>query len=391
MKKRNITLISLLATMVAVPSMAMQENTVRVTQTSDVNTLKQQDKDVIYFSQSGLSTDGAEVKNSAGKGLPLKLAITKIIPQDWAIKPTGNFEEAIVSWKGGISWPLIVRNIASNEAIFVHLDWVQKIASIHVPGNTNTEVEIAQNNGVMTDDDKQAFRKEQRQRWVLRDDDNVKARTKDENVANLIEQYSASQESNRQYIKELNETNESLERNLETIKERLAREKAKREAVEKRYAVLNPAGVTEEKDAIQLAEEYKQRNILPYNKSFDYFTNGGGHADIIDARTPATYIAKQGKVHEVLAAWANDLGWHFEKVTNVTHDNPYEGEFKGTFIEASIKLVSIFENSRRPIDVQFIPDVKYTDPDTGEVKHGVIRLIDYDYKKNYDRTQPMSR
>lgn len=388
MKNRKLTIISLLATAIASQAVALPSQTVTVTQTSDVNTLNQQNKDVIYFSQSGLSTEAAPIRKSAGNGLPLSMMITKIIPSDWAIKPTGNFEDAIVSWQGGISWPLIIRNIASDEAIFIHLNWTQKIASIHVPGNTNTETVIAQDNGSMSDEERQEFRKAQRQRWAVRDDEKIRDNANDDAKKNLLAQYQASQDSNRQYIKDLNAQNETLNRDLEAMKSRLEKEKEERQRLEDHYAVLTPKGAAVEKDAVALAGEFRERVILPYNDSFDYFSNGGGHADVIDARTPATYIAKQGTVHEVLASWADALGWHFEKVTNVSHKNPYEGVFKGTFIEAAIELTSIFENSKRPIDVQFIPDVKYTDPDTGVTKHGVIRLIDFDYQRNTSRKQP---
>ena len=392
MKKRNLVFFGVIAALASSQALAIQNRTVSVTQTSDVNTLKQQSKNVVYFSQSGLSTEESPVMKSAGKGWPLNRALSKIIPSEWVIKPSGNYESAIVSWQGGISWPLIVRNISSNEAIFVHLDWVQKIASVHVPGDTNTEVALTKSEAKnMTDEDKQAFRKEQRQRWVLRDDASSNNRAGDDSVESLIKKYQASQDSNRQYIKDLNENNQSLERSLEEMKRRLDEERAKREAVENKYAVLNPVNAAETKDAVQLAKEYRERTVLPFDSSFNYFTNGGGHADVIDARTPATFIAKQGSVYSVIKSWADEMGWHVDKLTNVTHSNPYEREFKGTFIEVGIELVSIFENSKRPIDIRFISDVKYVDPDTKEVKHGVVQIIDYDYKANYNRTQPMSR
>ncbi len=136
----KIFLTSVIAAMVSA-TLSSASNAEVVKYTDDA-TLQQQNGEH-YFSQSGISGEKVEPIETAGADMSLAIATNLIVPDSWVVKPSGNFDNAVVSWKGGVTWPLILRNIANDEGIYISLDWVQKIVSINVPGQTESETQIA--------------------------------------------------------------------------------------------------------------------------------------------------------------------------------------------------------------------------------------------------------
>lgn len=350
-----------------------------VIKVTDAATLQQQ-QGAKYFSQRGISGEKAEVLETAGADRSLTLAMKMLVPDDWFIQPSGNYEQAVVSWKGGVSWPIIIRNIAENEGIYVSLDWILKTVTINVPGQTQSESELVQKGSTVLDEGRQAFRKKQRDSWSKRSDIERELSTERNQLASIMEKQRASQIANQEFIANLNDSNNELARQKTTLEQALEAERNKREKIERKYAVIDPVlGPKTEIDATQLFTEYEKAWVLPFDKSFEYFIKGG-HSDLIETHTPATYIAKSGSVRHVLEMWADAVGWEIDYIAEVNHKNPFEVEFKGSFIESSRELVRIFERSDRAIDIQFYPDVKIERKD-GTVRKGLAVVSDLNYNK----------
>lgn len=345
---------------------------------TDSATLQQQQGER-YFSQSGISGEVAEVIETAGADMQLSLATKQIIPDTWVIKPSGAFDSAVVSWKGGMSWPLIMNNIAQSEGIYITLDWIGKIASIHVPGQTKSELQIAKDNTSELDEERQQFRKKQRQAWEAKNFRDSQLYERDKQFENMLEKQKLSQKANQDYIANLGKTNRQLESNLNEIRTALELEQSKNKELIEKYAVIDPSLKPEkEKDAVELFSEYEKQWVLPFDSSFTYYKNGG-HSDIIEAHTPASYLAKKGSVEYVLQRWAERVGWYVEYSAGIQHKNPYETEIKGSFIEASTALIRVFEKSKRPLDIDYFPDV-IIEMEDGTKRKGLVKVTDLGYK-----------
>lgn len=345
---------------------------------TDSATLQQQQGER-YFSQSGISGEEAKEIETAGADMELTLATKLIVPDSWVVKPSGAFDSAVVSWKGGMSWPLIMRNIAQKEGIYISLDWIGKIATIHVPGKTSSELEIAKNNKDVLEEDRQDFRRKQRQQWEAKNFRDSQLYEKDKQFENMLEKQKMSQKANQDYIANLGKTNRQLEDNLNEMKAALELEQSKNKELIDKYAVIDPTLKAEKPiDSVELFKKYEESWVLPFDSSFTYYRNGG-HSDIIEAHTPATYIAKKGNVEDVLSKWAERVGWYVEYSAGIEHKNPYEVELKGSFIEASTALVRVFEKSKRPLDIDYFPDVVVQLED-GTKRKGLVKVTDLGYK-----------
>lgn len=333
-----------------------------------------------FFSQSGISGEKTDPIETAGADMSLSLATNILVPKSWNVKTSGNFEQAVVSWSGGLTWPNIMYNIAQNEGIYINLDWVQKIISINVPGSTRSESVIAKNTTSMLKEDRQAFRKKQRVQWGQVEFRDAELDKKDQLFENMIEKQKMSQKSNQEFISRLNGENSSLKDTIDKLNEKLELEKQARLSVEEKYSVIDPTLVKgEDVDAVTLFEEFNETWVKPLDSSFLYYKNGG-FSDRIQTHTPATYIAKRGSVKEVLNKWAEKVGWYVEYSAGVSHDNPYQEEYKGSFIESSRALVSVFIKSDRPLDIQFYPNV-VIDMEDGTKRYGLAKVTDYNFQR----------
>lgn len=345
---------------------------------TDDTALRQNKQQQQFFSQSGLSGEQSEVIIGAGEQRPLTHVTDIIIPKNWKIEKSGNFDMATVSWTGGLVWPQILRDIAQREGIFISLDWVTKVAAIHVPGE---RAQMAQMNEAAikskTDQQNANVKSEIAQQSERREQAVVKANNDRAQLDLLLTRTKDAQKSNQEFIDKLNENNRKFESDNSTLKELLEKERAEKAKLEEKYAVITP-GVTQSdspKDATALFRDHKERSVLPFDPSFEYFIKGG-HADVITPDTPATYLAKVGTVEAVVMAWCEEIGCKVEYRSGVQHYNNYEIELKGNFYQASRELVSIFKNSDRPLNIEFWPDVR-----VGNGKKGLVVISDLNFSK----------
>ncbi|MEG3764896.1 hypothetical protein [Alteromonas sp. 14N.309.X.WAT.G.H12] len=350
---------------------------------SDDATLLQQEN-AQYFSQSGLSGEEAQIVETGGAMLPLSLATSLIIPENWEIKPSGNFDNAVVSWKGGVSWPIIIRNIAENEGVYVTLDWTRKIASIYVPGSGKQQ-EIAGDKDLDTlDDARQEFRKAQRDEFERKQHYEQRTQEQKTQFEAILEQQRGAQEANQELIAQINKSRAEALEQKEALRTSLDEQREKYARLVEKYSVIDPTLTGKNQmDPTELFKEYQAASVLPYEDSVDYFLKGG-HSDRIEYGTSATYIAREGSVHEVLQKWADQIGWYVDYQAGVNHINRFDFKLKGTFREVGTQFIKYFQASDRPLNIDFFPKLNKTvkDPKTGEIKkyHGVVIVSDLNYK-----------
>lgn len=332
-----------------------------------------------FFSQNGSTIEKAQPVMGGGDSMSLSLATKVIVPSDWKIQQSGDFYAKVVDWRGGLAWPHILRNIANNEEVFISLDWVKKIATINVPENESI-IADSDVNSKKLDEMREQYSIKENQSWQRRVDAEGQLLSVKNRVAKYMENSRAAAESNQEFIANLNKQNEEAEKKAMKLAAQLEFERNKNKELTQKYAVINPSlsPKNEEVDAVELYEEYNNRWILPFNTDFEYFIKGG-HSDLLLSETPATYIAKQGSLEDVIKQWASELNWHVEYRTDVRHYNPYKVQFKGNLYEAGRDLVSIFLKSRRPLDIKFHPDVKPIVD--GQEKEGLIIIDDLMYNR----------
>jgi hypothetical protein len=331
-----------------------------------------------FFSQTGLSTEAAKEVNGAFDGMSLSLATKIIVPEEWVVNSSGSFDSAIVSWQGGVTWPHILRKIAKEEKIYVHLDWIAKEVNINVPGQTQSATQFAAQAKAL-ETDRADYLKEEAGRWERREDARAALDAEKKRLARVIQAQKEAQEANQAFIAKLNAENDAMRARAEEASARAATEAEKRKAVEAKYAVLAPQGADDTPDATALFADHKKAHVLPYDSSFEYYIKGG-YLDEIKADTPATFIARKGTFEEVLRNWVDHIGWGLDYRTDVKHRNPFQVELKGSFFKVSTDLVLSVVDSDRPINIEFNPDAVMT-LDSGETRKGVVIVTDLNYKQ----------
>lgn len=349
---------------------------------TDDRSLQQNKQEKQYFSQSGLSGEAAPVIPGAGDHWPLKLVTKQIVPSNWRVESSGNFDAAAVSWTGGLAWSQILRDIAQREGIFITLDWVKKVATFNVPGE---RAQIATSNREELEKAakaQSAFVQKQIEETSKRTSQaEVRSNHDREQLELLMARSKESQTASQKLIEQLNQSNQRAEVDKKTLKDMLEKEKKAKNDLLQKYAVITPAsrtGMQGDVDATTLFAEHKKRWVLPFDPSFDYFIKGG-YTDSITLETPATFIAKPGSIEHVVTQWCEQIGCILEYRSSILHQNKYEVEFKGSFYQASTELISIFKTSDRPLDIQFYPDVRLEKD--GKIKKGLVVVSDLNFNK----------
>lgn len=363
---------AILTTLVIQP--VLQASAAVVVYTDDV-ALQQNKQHQQFFSQSGLSGERSEVVPGAGDRMPLALVAKNLVPSNWKIEASGAYETKTVSWRGGLVWPQILRDIAQREQVYITLDWVKKIASFHVSGE-NAQIAVVNESTLTEMREKQQTQIAEAQRMQTERVMSAEERARNDRsqLQLLTERNQAAQEASQIFAEKMAELSRQNERDKQTLESMLAQERQKRQALEERYAVIDSStGKPANLDATDLFAEHQRRSILPFDPSFDYFIKGG-YKDVIEADTPATYIARRGTVESVIQKWCNEIGCILEYRAGIQHENPYQIQFKGSFYQAATELVLIFRESDRPLDIQFWPDVS-----DGKGRKGLVVVTDLNF------------
>jgi hypothetical protein len=354
--------------------------TANVVRLTDDATLLQQHNSGNYFAQNGISNEQSNVVETAGVDNPLEIALGFIVPKSWKINYSGDYKNKTVSWQGGLSWPLILKNIADKEKIYITLDWIQKIANVHVDGisdqTTLSSVDVIEKQKKNSDLIAH-FKKKEKAKWEKREN-TVEKIIHDETLTTVLEQNREARKSQMDYLEKLQEENIKIENSKKLLEEQLVKEKKTNEKLAEKYAVFdgNNSADKNNKDATELYQEYKNAWVLPLNDDFDYFIKGG-YTDSIKYETPATYIAKSGSIEDVVRNWGESVGWFLEYSASVQHYNPYEVKFKGNFHDVCVDLIKIFKGSDRPLNISFYPDIVVNK--NGKTYKGLVRITDLNF------------
>lgn len=349
-----------------------------VTIFTDDIALQQNKSEKQFFSQSGLSPEQAEVVPGAGDRMALSLVSKIVIPDSWKIESSGNFDNSVVSWSGGTSWPQVLREIAQREQIFISLDWIKKVASIHVPGERAQLAQSNVNAAQEAQEAQKAFQvRSDMEKSEKRDRVESRANNTESQLELLMARSKDAQNSNQELIESLTQRSQQAESDRQALKRMLDEERLKRAQLEEKYKVIDPSvgDGNAGKDATELFAEHQARWVLPFDASFSYFLKGG-FSDYLTLDTPATYIAKEGSIEEVLTQWCVQIGCFVDYRAGVQHYNPYQVDIKGSYKEAALALVSVFEKSQRPLKIDVFPAVKH------QGKQGLVVVSDLNFEKS---------
>ena len=201
----------------------------------------------------------------------------------------------------------------------------------------------------------------------------------------LLNKHRNSQLSNQKLIASLSESRQEVLDQKREVEKALEDEKKKNDILLERFAVIDPTLSGKEKiDPTEIFKQYQNAWVLPYNDTPDYYLKGG-HSDVIEYGTNATYIVKEGDISHILQKWADKIGWYVEYTASINHKSEYEFPIQGTFKDAATELVLKFVKSKRPLNIDFLPRLKKTvvDPETGAVTkyHGVVIVSDLNFTK----------
>lgn len=330
-----------------------------------------------YFSEAGISGEVPNVIHGAGDNMSLELAMKLIAPKEWKYNISGkNAKRVPVTWEGGTSFAHVLRNLGENNKIFVNMDWVSKIVSVNVPSDHKVEQFREKQMGsskLASNESNNSYAKMYAEQRVARDDGRAFTDSKNKQVELVINNQRKSQTSHSQLVAALHDKNQFEIREKEDLQREVGRLRSELIDAKESVTVVYNSKETETLSALELSGEFSSRTVLPADPSFDYFIRGG-HQDKFEERTTATFIANPGTVREIITAWASNIGGGYELDyrPNVDHHVKHKRVFTGDFISVSTDLILKFENSKRPLNISFHPNL-------GE--HGVVVVEDLNYSK----------
>lgn len=307
------------------------------------------------FSQTGLSGEMPKLIKGYGKNIPFTITLDIVVPKHWEVSFNEGAENLLVNWQAkpdGLAWPYVLEDLSKRNNVSVAIDWERKNVNFYAHEAHNDRFDKMQNRD---------------ESYVV---DQAGEKITLENILKEKEEYSrmnkileqevhdrkAALEENEKLIAKMQDEMEQSQKE-EDLKENYGSGLVMNSTVEGDIATIGfeEEVFTEGLDISldELKEEYDNRTVLPINKTFEFYKAGGWKQDI-DFYTPATYIAKRGEtVKEVIESWASEIGWEVTYDTNVHYTIDYDIEFEGLAREALIDLVSLYKDSKRPLDVKF--------------------------------------
>jgi hypothetical protein len=331
------------------------------------------------FSQVGLSGEVAEKIKGYGDHMPFEITLDVVMPQDWSASYNDGALEELVDWNGGVSWPYVLEDLSKRNDFSVSIDWSTKTVDFfsHMANKKKVERESEQldlenafieqenriRNGLMLAKEKELRAQLELEKQLF------EKQLKDSQAAGI---------SSNDYVAQLELQKIELEGRIsKSDSELMALKEVLDSAIDSRESAESVAGNGEmildfvddvlrddvdesvaDIDIESFKREYDNRSVLPLDASFNFFLNGG-YKQEHDFYSPATYVAKKGKnVKEVISEWANHIGWDYTYVTTTHYVIDFDMTFEGNLREASIKLISLYKDSDRPLDVEYFPKQK---------------------------------
>lgn len=330
------------------------------------------------FSQIGLSGEKAHKIDGYGKTMPFLIALDIIVPDSWDVSYNEGSENLLVNWDGDVSWPYVLKDLSSKNDISISVNWEEKYVDLfsHDINRGNLEKESEKEKYLTMIEEEQ---KNIRNEILLKKEKELREKIELEKmIANKrLQDKIDSDKSKDLYISELKDKVLSTLGEDLTVSEKLDLKTAikdkKVEVVNNEVKIIEedivPVIIIKESEEVvspkltdmeveSLLKDYKNRNILPIESSFEFFKSGG-YKQTFEYETPATYVAKKDHtVEDILNLWAKDIGWNVKYQTRVHYEIEYDIQLEGNFREASLSLLELYINSGRPLDINYYPKQK---------------------------------
>lgn len=375
---------------------------------------------IATFSQIGFSGEKYPIFKGFGSEMPLEIALKAIVPKTFNIN--NNNPELLVSFKGGTTWPYVLEQISKKHRLAISIDYNKMIVDVYSDKLSSSQVVIPETKLVSTIDRKQVdniavqkekqikakssieqkildkqkedqrlagivpsvitkehintqnnIKTEQKYKEVIQPSKNVTitvtspqeqsltggytqeefSKLSPQEKTNVILGLSAKNEQKLQEIVSKKEK-QTIMVNTNTTSEKLPSISDKKEEVfiQPVQPLINAV------DLAKIKDEYNTKFVLPIDPSFDFYVQGGKE-EVIDYKTPATYLAKSKlSLEDNLNSWAKEIGWTLEWKTSVRYPIKYPMTMKGTFKETSLELINLFKNSKRPLNISYYPKSK---------------------------------
>jgi hypothetical protein len=335
--------------------------------------------EVATFSQFGVSNEKAEIRKGFADDMPLETAIEIIVPEGWKVTTNNNALDELVQWEGGVTWPYVLENLSASNDISVSINWNDRTIDMfsHLTENKRmaavSEQEEVKNlfNEAQKDVENQIALKTEKE---LRSKYEIEKKMLEKEISDKKEaeiansEYIASLESEKDKLIEMGDELSTLieeKNNIITEKEDILTELTSNNTVlndeidKLKYENVSTNGEDFVEVNIEaLKKDYRGKFVLPIDDSFEFYYQGG-YEEEYDYYTPATYIVKGNiTLQENLQQWVNTVGWSMEWKTTVRYPIKYPAKFEGTFKESSLKLINLYRDSKRPLDIDFYPDSK---------------------------------
>ena len=296
--------------------------------------------------------------------MPLDMVVELVVPDSWHISiPNSKVGGIPVVVSGGKGWSHVLREMAEKNQIYTTIDWHSKKVTFDAPDKRKLELiskarvmspqELASENAklVVAEYERQLAMKRN-----TRDSQSTRNRLNQEVMDSALSSARSSQEDADRLLGEVSSERRTYEIENKALQGQLDQAKGMIDKLEGKLEVVGLSENEYKPEIEDLFGIYQTASVLPFDSSFDYYIKGG-YMDVIEYETPATYIAKPGRVEDIIREWANFNGFELSWKTDVIHKVGHKLVFKGDLRKVGIDLFTLFIESDRPLDIQFYPAV----------------------------------
>lgn len=284
------------------------------------------------FSQTGLSSEEANVVKGFGKDMPLGLSLQIIIPTDWKINLNEAATPMLVNWMGKNTWPYVLEELAKDNKLSIDINWNTRV--VNVFSKEAEEKMIASK--------KQEIKVAEAKREELRKEAEVAAKKAEEVRKEVVE------EQKRAKVEQ------------EKLKKAKAYARLEQSIIDD-FKANNPGQDT------TIAKLYKNANVLPLERTEKAYVEMTANKTLKEF-DEAYYILKpETMLSANLAEWAKANGWSLVWDADSDFRITKEVELKGTMLTSIDKVVHLYKKSKKPLMVKFF------------TRNKVIKIEDFNY------------
>lgn len=261
------------------------------------------------FYQKGLSSDVDFEPKGFGRGMPLKMSSEIILPEGWSAEFKDNAGKLPVDWNGDEKWTKVLEKLAKDNNLIVSLDWDRKKV-----------------NFVSKDMENDRLERLEREMQLAKGMNSAKEKSMAEN-----------QDDKNKAIRN-------------KFKDELAK-------IEKEEAETLAAMAEKEKEMEEYRLMYKNATVFPGDGSFeDYLAMVKSGKKIKSSEEAIFLVDSTLTLKENLEKWSKQMdNWKFVDNTNSSKEFTFPADIriKGKYVNVTSELISKYENSDMPLDVEY--------------------------------------